>query len=87
MITYLVVVRSHKSKLILGLNIISEATLVVLHCYSWLFMDLYMPDDERERKGIIMIIIVTAFLAACLGVAIYFTVVNLIEACEMHKRK
>jgi len=82
MMIYICVVRPQLSKLLLAMNIISEFLLIVVHGFSWIFLNPDYSEEELQFYGFILIGFIAIYLMINWVVVIYITALNIKEKCR-----
>jgi len=85
MMTYICIVRPQLSKLLLAMNIISEFLLIVIHSFSWIFLNPDYSEEELQFYGLILIGLIAIYLVINWVVVIYITALNIREKCRQKR--
>ena len=85
MMTYICIVRPQLSKLLLAMNIISEFLLIVIHGFSWIFLNPDYSEEELQFYGLILIGLIAIYLVINWVVVIYITSLNIREKCRQKR--
>lgn len=74
MIIYVSVIKPQKEKVMIVLTAVSEGLLLVIHLYSYVFLDPDLPDEKANSYGFLMLAIIGIYIISNWVIIIKITI-------------
>lgn len=77
MMVYIIVIRPQKERIMMILTAAGEGLLLFLHLFSIVFLDSELPEDESNRYGWFVIVLVGLYIFINWSIILTITIKNL----------